>query len=301
MPSEQIQWFPGHMAKTRRLIRENLTAVDLVIEILDARIPFSSKNPEIGKWIGEKPVVTVLSKAAMADPAVSALWVQSYRQRGKTAVLLDCLTGEGMEGLTREIANLTSERRERYDQKGMTGRRMRAMIVGIPNVGKSSLINRIAGNRSAKVENRPGVTMQKQWVPTSAGVDLLDMPGVLWPKFEDPSVGENLAITGAIRDVILDAERIAYALIGRLRRLYPDALSARYRLGDPEQYRNLADWELAEYIGRKRGLLVSGGEVDLERTARLLIEEFRSLKIGRITLERPETVRAGEKEPERDV
>ena len=275
------------MAKTRRLIQENLSSVDLVIEVLDARIPSSSKNPEIGKWVGTKPVLTVLSKAGMADPAASALWMQSFRERGVRPVLLDCLSGEGMDGLSRAIADLTAERRERYDAKGMAGRNMRAMIVGIPNVGKSTLINKIARNRSAKVENRPGVTVRKQWVPTLAGVDLLDMPGVLWPKFEDQTVGENLAITGAIRDEILDSERIAYALIGRLRALYPESLGARYRLGDLGAYAELADWELAECIGRKRGLLVSGGEVDLERCARLLIEEFRSLKIGRITLERP--------------
>ena len=287
MPSDIIQWFPGHMAKTRRLITENLPMVDCVIEILDARIPYSSKNPELRRLVGTKPVLTVLSKSSLADPDASAVWQNYYKACGRRAVFWDCVTGYGMQALSDAVAELLAEKRERYDAKGMSGRTLKAMIVGIPNVGKSSLSNKIAGGKSAKVENRPGVTVNKQWVPTSVGLDLLDMPGVLWPKFEDQTVGENLAITGAIKDDVIDLERVAYALVGRLRAYYPDALSARYKLGDMAQYAALDDWELFEVIGKKRGFLISGGEVNTERCARALVDEFRAAKIGRITLERP--------------
>ena len=287
MPSDIIQWFPGHMAKTRRLITENLPQVDLVIEVLDARIPYSSKNPELRRLVGQKPVLTILSKSSLADPEAGRIWMDYYKSCGRRAVFTDCVTGFGMDRLAQAVEEMLAEKRERYDAKGMTGRTLKAMIVGIPNVGKSSLINKISGGKKAKVENRPGVTLTKQWVTTQVGLDLLDMPGVLWPKFEDQIVGENLAITGAIKDDIMDLERIAFALVGRLRTLYPDMLAERYKLGDLSQYDGLDDWDLFQVIGKKRGFLMAGGVVNTERCARAVVDEFRAAKIGRITLERP--------------
>ena len=287
MPSDIIQWFPGHMAKTRRLITENLPQVDLVIEVLDARIPYSSKNPELRRLVGQKPVLTILSKSSLADPEAGRIWMDYYKACGRRAVFTDCVTGFGMDRLAQAVEEMLAEKRERYDAKGMTGRSLKAMIVGIPNVGKSSLINKISGGKKAKVENRPGVTLTKQWDTTQVGLDLLDMPGVLRPKFEDQIVGENLAITGAIKDDIMDLERIAYALVSRLRTLYPDLLAERYKLGDLSQYDDLDDWDLFQVIGKKRGFLMGGGVVNTERCARALVDEFRAAKIGRITLERP--------------
>ncbi len=287
MPSEIIQWFPGHMAKTRRMMKEMLPQVDAVIEILDARIPVSSKNPELYKIVGNKPVLTLFSKAALADPNATARWKAQYEKEGKHCLFIDSASGAGISQIPDEIRKLLAAKIERFESKGMIGRPLRVMIAGIPNVGKSSLINRLAGGKRAKVEDRPGVTRDKQWITTKYGLELLDTPGVLWPKFEDQTVGENLAVTGAIRDEILDAERMAVILCGRLRRKYPDLLSARYKLGDMVQYDDLIDYDLFELIGRKRGFLVSGGEVNTERTAVMLLDEFRGGKIGRITLEEP--------------
>lgn len=288
MPSAVIQWFPGHMAKTRRLIVECLPLVDIVIEVLDARIPVSSKNPELEALIGQKPKLTVLSKSALADPEASKLWKNHYKSAGSEAIFYDCRGNDNIASIAPAVRSILGEKLDRYESKGMTGRRLRAMLVGIPNVGKSSLINTLASNSKAKVENRPGVTLDKQWVTTSIGIDLLDMPGVLWPKFEDKTVGENLAVTGAIKDDILDLEQIAFLLIGRLRRVAPEKLAARYKLGDIAQYESIPDHELFDVIGRKRGFLIQGGEVNTERTAAMLLDEFRSAKIGRITLEYPQ-------------
>ncbi|MBQ8440395.1 MAG: ribosome biogenesis GTPase YlqF [Clostridia bacterium] len=285
MPSETIQWFPGHMAKTRRLISENIKNVDIIIEILDARIPYSSRNPEIARLIGDKPTLLLLNKASLADPAQNASWVKRYTNENTVCILTDCVTGEGMNKMAPAIRSILSEKLRRYEEKGMN-RRVRAMVLGIPNVGKSSLINRICGNKKAKVENRPGVTLDKQWVTTNIGVDLMDMPGILWPKFEERRVGENLALTGAIRDGILDLETMAVILCKRLRRLYPEMLSARYKLGDMAQYKEMSDYDLFLTIGKKRGFLVSGGEINTERTAITLLDEFRDAKIGRMTLDR---------------
>ena len=286
MPSETIQWFPGHMAKTRRMISENLKHVDIIIEILDARIPYSSRNPEISRLIGDKPTLLLLNKASLADPGQNALWVKRYTTENTVCLLTDCITGEGIQKMAGAIRSILSEKLRRYEEKGMAGRRVRAMVLGVPNVGKSSLINRICGNKKAKVENRPGVTLDKQWVSTNIGVDLMDMPGILWPKFEERRVGENLALTGAIRDGILDLETLATLLCKRLRRLYPEQLSARYKLGDMAQYKELSDYDLFLTIGKKRGFLISGGEINTERTAIMLLDEFRSSKIGRFTLDR---------------
>lgn len=287
MPSEIIQWFPGHMAKTRREIAENLKNVDFVIELLDARIPKSSENPEIARICGDKPRLRLLSRAALADPKCSKEWKAYFAAKGTPCIFYDCITGEGFSEIMPAARALLAEKLERYREKGMAGRRLRAMIVGIPNVGKSSIINKLSGTKSAKVENRPGVTRQKQWIPTSMGFDLLDTPGVLWPKFDDRKTGENLAVTGAIKDDILDIETLAAALVGRLRELYPDKLVARYKLKEGSLDAELTDFDVLEKIGRARGFLVSGGEIDTERTAKILLEEFRNGKIGRMTLDRP--------------
>ena len=275
------------MAKTRRVMQESLPQVDLVLELIDARIPYSSKNPEIEKMLGTKPRITVLTKASLADPALSARWVEHYKRRGIPAVLVNSTTGEGIDTLSDTVRQVMAEKLEKYAAKGMTGRKLKSMIVGIPNVGKSSLINRLAGSVKAKVENRPGVTLAKQWVPTSIGLDLLDMPGVLWPKFEDERVGENLAITGAIRDHIIDTEEIAMILCTRLMDCAPEAFLSRYKLS-AEEAQGLDGYDLFELVGRKRGMLMSGGEINHERCAAMLLEEFRSAKIGRISLESPD-------------
>ena len=286
MATNPIQWFPGHMAKTKRMMRECLSEVDIIIELLDARIPYSSKNPEIDSLINNKPKLTVLTKSTLADPNVTLLWVKEYEKRGQKIVVIDSNTGAGIDNLAAAVREIMAEKLERYHLKGMDGRKLKAMIVGIPNVGKSSLINRIAGNKKAKVEDRPGVTVDKQWVPTKIGFDLLDMPGVLWPKFEDQIVGENLAMTGAIRDQILDTEEIAMILCSRLMKVAPDSFMARYKLQEHETD-GLDSYDLFELVGRKRGLLISGGEINHKRCADMLLDEFRGGKIGRISLEKP--------------
>ena len=285
MPSEQIQWFPGHMAKTRRMITENLKNVDVVIEILDARIPKSSRNPEISGLTAQKPSIIILNKATLADPAMTKKWCEYYSNENTICITTDCISGLGINKIKDAVNTVLAEKIQRYESKGMT-RKLKAMIVGIPNVGKSSLINKICGTKKAKVENRPGVTVDKQWVATSIGLDLMDMPGVLWPKFDDRLIGENLALTGAIKDKILDIESLAIVLCSRLRNHYPEMLSERYKLGDMRAYETYTDLELFELIGKKRGFLISGGEIDYERTANMLLEEFRSAKIGKITLDR---------------
>ena len=286
MPSQEIQWFPGHMAKTKRLIAENLKNVDIIIEILDARIPHSSRNPVINKLCEGKPIIILLNKSSLGDPEVTRYWANKYTNENTLCIETDCITGKGMEKLPDAIKKLLSNKIERYDNRGMSGRSVKAMVLGIPNVGKSSLINKLCGNKRAKVENRPGVTLDKQWVSTNIGILLLDMPGILWPKFEDRFVGENLAITGAIKDDVLDIETIATALVARLRKSYPKELSARYKLDDISKYEDLSDYDLLLLIGRKRGCLISGGEVDSERVANLVIDEYRASKIGRISLDK---------------
>ncbi|MBO5907328.1 MAG: ribosome biogenesis GTPase YlqF [Clostridia bacterium] len=287
MGQNPIQWFPGHMAKTRRLMRECLSEVDIVLELVDARIPYSSKNPEIEAMIGDKPKITVLTKSTLANPDISTEWASFYKKMGKRAVIVDSTASIGIDALAAAVREVLQEKIARYKDKGMQGRKLKAMIVGIPNVGKSSLINRIAGSKKAKVEDRPGVTLTKQWVPTSIGLDLLDMPGVLWPKFEDARVGENLAMTGAIRDAILDIEEVAMILCARLMEIAPTDFMTRYNL-KPEECEELDSYDLFELVGRKRGFLVSGGEVNHKRCADTLLDEFRGGKIGRISLERPD-------------
>ena len=286
MAANPIQWFPGHMAKTKRMMRECLPEVDIILELLDARIPYSSKNPEIDGMIGNKPKITILTKSTLADPEISRAWRDHYTKKGSKTVVIDSTANIGIDTLEEAVKDVLREKIDRYNEKGMSGRRLKAMIVGIPNVGKSSLINRIAGGKKAKVEDRPGVTVNKQWVPTGIGLDLLDMPGVLWPKFEDARVGENLALTGAIRDKILDTEEIAMILCTRLYDTARDSFLTRYKLTE-EECDGLDGYDLFELVGRRRGFLISGGEINHSRTAEMLLDEFRGGKIGRISLERP--------------
>ena len=283
-----INWFPGHMAKTRRIMTECLPQVDIVIELLDARIPVSSRNPEIKKITTGKPMLTLFTKSSLSDQAVNQQWEQYFAESHEKALFIDSITGFGLDKMITTIRSLLQDKTDRYEEKGMAGRSLKAMVVGIPNAGKSSLINKLCGAKKAKVEDRPGVTRTKQWVKTTIGLELLDMPGVLWPKFEDQTVGEHLAMTGAIKDQIIDIETLAVKLIGRLRRLYPEMLYQRYKINETEVNAELQDYELFELIGKKRGFLLSGGCVNEERTAVMLLDEFRSAKIGKISLEAPD-------------
>ena len=284
MPSEIIQWFPGHMAKTRRLIRENLKNVDLVIELLDARIPISSRNPEIGALTEGKPLLTLLNKSSLADPAATRRFVTYYTEKGHVALAFDCLEKKGTEKLMPAVRALLSEKIERYEGKGMGGRHLRAMVVGIPNVGKSSLINLLSGAKKAKVENRPGVTRGKQWVTVDAGLQLLDTPGILWPKFEDQEVGMMLAFTGAVKEGVIDVEELACRLMELLLEYYPETLKERYKVEAPKGTRG---YELLEMAGKNRGYLLARGEIHTERMAKVLLDEFRGGKLGKFTLEQP--------------
>jgi ribosome biogenesis GTPase A len=267
-----------------------MSEIDVIIELLDARIPYSSKNPDIESIISGKPRVTVFTKSTLANPSITKRWIAKYEKDGTKAVIIDSTTGQGIDALEAAVKETLKEKIERYESKGMSGRKLKAMIVGIPNVGKSSLINRIAGSKKAKVEDRPGVTVAKQWVPTEIGFDLLDMPGVLWPKFEDERVGENLALTGAIRDRILDTEELAMILCTRLMETAKDDFLKRYKLTE-EETDGLDGYDLFMLVGRKRGFLMSGGEINASRTADMLLDEFRGGIIGKITLEDPKKYR----------
>ncbi len=283
-----IQWFPGHMTKTRRMIAANLSLVDAVVEILDARIPMSSRNPEMDRMVGTKPRLLLLNKCDMADPSATAKWVSYYRSKNCTALPVDCRSGKGINAFVPAVKEqVLAELLAKRAANGMVGTPIRLMIVGIPNVGKSSFINRMAQSKRAKVEDRPGVTRTKQWVKLKANMELLDMPGVLWPKFDDQSVAQRLAFTGAINDDVMDIEALACLLLQWLARSYPKALESRYHMENPAE---LADdgFALLKLLGRKRGMLISGGEVHTERAAITLLDEFRSGKLGRITLELPE-------------
>lgn len=282
--AQTIQWFPGHMTKTRRKIQASLKLVDAVAEIIDARIPVSSRNPELHKIIENKPRIILMNKCDMADPSQTARWVSCYQKEGVLAIPVDCKSGRGLNQFIPKVRELLKDRIIQWEQKGMVNRTIRVMIVGIPNVGKSSFINRMAKQNRAKVEDRPGVTRGNQWFTIGKAFDLLDTPGVLWPKFDDPNVGEKLAFTGAVKDQIVDTEQLASRLLEVLRDEYSAMLAARYKL---EKYdlRPLQGYELLELIGRKRGMLVSGGEIDTERASIMVLDEFRSAKLGKITLE----------------
>ncbi|MGN1480474.1 ribosome biogenesis GTPase YlqF [Porcipelethomonas sp.] len=279
-----IQWFPGHMAKTRRMIQSNLSLVDGVVEILDARIPESSRNPEMDRLVKGKPRMFVLNKSDMADDDATSRWMNYYRSAGFTVVKLSCKSGNGMKNFLPAVKEqMLEELMKKRREKGIENAPLRLMIVGIPNVGKSTFINRMAKSKKAKAEDRPGVTRTKQWVKLGDNVEMLDMPGVLWPKFEDQMAARKLAFTGAVKDDILDIEALASLLLENLAENYPGALKERYKI-EPSG----TGFELLENVGRKRGMLVSGGEVNTERAAITVLDEFRSGKLGRITLELPE-------------
>lgn len=281
---QTVQWFPGHMAKTRRLIKESLSRVDCVTEIIDARIPLSSRNPEIGEITAGKPRIILLNKCDMADEKVTAQWIKYFRSTGAEAMAVDCRSGRGLNGYTALVRKVLADKIQQNNDRGMVGKALRVMVVGIPNTGKSSFINKMAGRVRAKVADRPGVTTSNQWFFIGNGIELLDTPGVLWPKFDDPIVGDRLAFIGSVKDAILDVETMAVRLIDVLREGYPDRLAERYKLDDIS---DLQSWEILEAIGRKRGMLISGGEVNTERASVMLLDEYRGGKLGKITMEFP--------------
>ena len=279
-----VQWFPGHMAKTRRLMQANLKLVDLVVELTDARIPQSSRNPELDRLLGKKPRLLLLNKSDSADEEETRRWLQWYKDRGVAAIAADCRTGKGLGQFLPAVRSILEERIAQWEARGEVGRPIRMMIVGIPNVGKSSLINRLAGGKRAKVEDRPGVTRGKQWVNLAGGVELLDMPGVLWPKFQEPEAGERLAFVGSVKDDVIDIEHLAVRLLEVLAPREGEKLAARYRL-TAEEVAESEPFDLLELIGRRRGMLLSGGLVNTERAAIMVVDEFRGGLWGRITLE----------------
>ena len=277
-----VQWFPGHMAKTRRIIKENLKLVDGVCEIVDARVPESSRNPELDSLIERKPRIVLLNKADLADENATARKIKELKAKGVTALAVDCRSGRGLDKFPAAVREALGEKIKQNEQRGMAGKALRVMVVGIPNTGKYSFINRMAGKYRAKVADRPGVTTVSQWFAIGSGIELLDTPGVLWPKFEDPEVGFRLAFTGSVKDEILDTEEIAVRLIKVLRDGYPDRLTERYKI---ENFEQLEPYEILELIARKRGMLVSKGEADTLRASVMLLDEYRGGKLGRITLE----------------
>ena len=285
-----IQWFPGHMTKAQRMIEEHMKQVDAVCEILDARIPMASRNPDIDRLAGDKPRIVVLNRTDLADPKATARWRAAFQRQGMTVLETDSRSGKGVNGFAGAVRTALRDKIEAYAAKGQVGRPMRVMVLGIPNVGKSTFINKVAKKKSAKAGDRPGVTRGKQWITVDQGLELLDTPGILWPKFEDETIGLHLAFTGAVRDAIMDVETLACHLIQLLAQRKPESLAARFKLV-PEE--GMDGWALLEAGARKRGFLISGGEVDLERMAHILLDEFRGGKMGRITLELPEDLERG--------
>ncbi len=281
---QTVQWFPGHMAKTRRLIKESLPFVDLVTEIVDARIPMSSSNPELKEMIGNKPRIVLLNKCDVADEKATAKWVEYYKSNGMYALPVDCRSGKGLNAYLPLVREVLKDKIQRNTEKGMVGKPLRVMVVGIPNTGKSSFINKMAGRNRAKVADKPGVTRSNSWFAVGNGVELLDTPGVLWPKFDDKAVGDKLAFIGSVKDEILDSEVLAMRLINVLKNGYCDRIIERYKITG---FEDKEDYEILEMIGRKRGMLISGGEIDTERASIMLLDEYRGGKLGRLTLELP--------------
>ena len=282
MQLDQLSWFPGHMTKTRRMITAEITNMDAVCEIIDARIPMSSRNPDLDELTAGKPRIVVLNRVDQADSAQTKRWAAYFRSLGYAVIEVDAKSGAGVKQFAPAVRALLKDKIAAYEAKGQVGRVLRVMILGIPNVGKSTFINKVSGRKSAKAEDRPGVTRGKQWVPVDKTLELLDTPGILWPKFEDPEVGVRLAFTGAIRDDVIDTEELAGRLMAYLGAQYPAALLERYKITAEEGEDGFA---LLEKAGRKRGFLISGGEVDTERMSRILLDEFRGGKLGRFTLE----------------
>ena len=284
MDQLNIQWYPGHMTKARRMMEDSLHQVDALCEILDARIPNASRNPEIDSLAAGKPRLIVLNRADLADPELTKRWKQYYEDRGFAVLDCDARTGKGCSAFAPAVRRQLADRLEQWHEKGLTGRKLRVMVAGIPNVGKSTFINRIAGRKAAAAGDKPGVTRGKQWIAVDNSLELLDTPGILWPKFEDPAVGELLAVTNAIKAEVVDREALGARFLQRLCELYPDAVRERYKLEpDPDA----APWELLERAAHKRGFLISGGEADIERMANTLLTEYHSGKLGRLTLEAP--------------
>ncbi len=284
---KSIQWFPGHMTKTKRRIESQLKLIDAVAILLDARVPYSSCNPDLRSIINNKPRLVVLNKCDMADLAETKKWLSLFRQKNIAAIALDCKSGKGLSAFIPAAKNVLSEKIASWNRKGMTGRTIKVMVVGIPNVGKSSFINRMSKQNRAKVEDRPGVTRGNQWFTIGKGFDLLDTPGVLWPKFDDPLVGEKLAYIGSVKDEILDTEQLSGRLLEYLRDNYPDPLCARYKL-NVDEIMPLQGYEILEMIGRKRGMLAAGGEINTERAAVTVLDEFRNATLGKLTIDRAE-------------
>lgn len=281
---QNVQWFPGHMAKTRRLIKESLNLVDGVVELLDARVPYSSQNPELDGIIKNKPRIILLNKCDVANPTATAMWIKCFESKGAYAIPVDCKTGKGLNKFDDTVKKALANVIAKNEAKGMTGKPLRLMVVGIPNTGKSSFINRMGKNAKAKVADKAGVTKQNQWFVVGNGIELLDTPGVLWPKFDDPEVGDKLAFIGSVKDEVTDKETIACRLLESLAKTNPNAIEERYKISGVE---GLQGWEILEMIGKKRGFLIKGGEIDYERAAVIVADEFRGGKLGRITLELP--------------
>lgn len=284
---QTIQWFPGHMTKTKRQIQSSLKLVDAVAEIIDARIPVSSRNPDLTKLVQNKPRVILLNKCDMANQTATKMWIDYFKKQNLVAIPVDCKSGRGLDKFAPAVNTVMSHKIARLKEKGMVNPTIRIMIVGIPNVGKSSFINKMVKKNRAKVEDRPGVTRGNQWYTIAKNLEMLDTPGVLWPKFDDKTVGEHLAFTGAVKDQILDIELLAVRLLDFIKELKPADFITRFKL-ENEDIENIDSYELLKMIGKKRGMLVSGGEIDTERAAIMLLDEFRSAKLGRITVEMPQ-------------
>ena len=284
---QTIQWFPGHMTKTKRQIQSSLKLVDAVAEIIDARIPVSSRNPDLAKLVQNKPRVILLNKCDMANQTATKMWIDYFKKQNRVAIPVDCKSGRGLDKFAPAVNTVMSHKIARLKEKGMVNPTIRIMIVGIPNVGKSSFINKMVKKNRAKVEDRPGVTRGNQWYTIAKNLEMLDTPGVLWPKFDDKTVGEHLAFTGAVKDQILDIELLAVRLLDFIKELKPADFITRFKL-ENEDIENIDSYELLKMIGKKRGMLVSGGEIDTERAAIMLLDEFRSAKLGRITVEMPQ-------------
>ncbi len=287
---QTVQWFPGHMAKTRRLIKESLSMVDAVTEILDARIPLSSRNPEIEQITAGKPRIILLNKCDVADEKITREWINYFESKGFTALPVDCRSGKGLNAYRPAVRKALAEKIKSNEQKGMAGKSLRVMVVGIPNTGKSSFINRMAGKNRAQVADRPGVTRHNQWFNIGNGIELLDTPGVLWPKFDDPSVGDKLAFIGSVKDTVLDSETMAVRLIDVLKKEYPHTLSQRYKINGID-FAETESFEILELLGKKRGMLISGGEIDTERASVTLLDEYRAGKLGKISMEAPHDIK----------
>ena len=284
---QTIQWFPGHMTKTKRQIQSSLKLVDAVAEIIDARIPVSSRNPDLAKLVQNKPRVILLNKCDMANQTATKMWIDYFKKQNLVAIPVDCKSGRGLDKFAPAVNTVMSHKIARLKEKGMVNPTIRIMIVGIPNVGKSSFINKMVKKNRAKVEDRPGVTRGNQWYTIAKNLEMLDTPGVLWPKFDDKTVGEHIAFTGAVKDQILDIELLAVRLLDFIKELKPADFITRFKL-ENEDVENIDSYELLKMIGKKRGMLVSGGEIDTERAAIMLLDEFRSAKLGRITVEMPQ-------------